>query len=173
MKTNNSYQKKIIFLVSLLFFLVFLAGGFAGSLFYGIMTKTKDGGKDQPPFHPPPGGFHLHRLGLDAKQRIKAREIGEKYRKDLDRIRKKILPDVEKIHQKMKKELIQILTPEQLKIHRQIEKEKKGSQDQSRRHPMGMGPPRRHPHGTAGSQSPPPPPPPPVHRLPPPRKPGQ
>jgi Spy/CpxP family protein refolding chaperone len=128
--TNS--KRKVLALTLLLLIAVFLAGASSGALLIHLF---------QSPFNnegPPPESrlVPIHELNLNNYQQQKAHEIGEKYREQLDAIRKSISPEVENIHSMMEEELKKVLTPEQIKLHDQIKLRRS-----NRRGPMGpMGP---------------------------------
>ncbi len=91
---------------------VLLLGG-AGGFWLGRHTSKSSSGTSAPPHQ----GLPHEGLGLTPGQLRRAREIGDRYRGRLEAIRRRIAPDAEAIHRKMREEFRRILTPAQRKLH--------------------------------------------------------
>jgi hypothetical protein len=109
MARSDSSSKRVRLLSSLVVLAVFAAGIAAG---FGLSRWLAE---SEPPPHPgwnlqPPS---LEALHLTAAQEAKAREIGDRYRPEIDVVRREVAPKIRAIHERMKKEMEVYLTPKQ------------------------------------------------------------
>jgi hypothetical protein len=118
---------------AILLLIVFFAGSVVGAFLLRVVDSENKPSEQNHVLHVP-----LRALKLSKDQETKAHAIGEKYRSELDSVRLKILPEVLNIHKKMQNELKAILTPEQLKIHNRLHKEREENPETE------MGPPHHH-----------------------------
>ncbi len=118
MKTTFRSKRLALIYSAVLLCAVFAAGALAG-FYAGRRT-----GPARPA--PPPGAGlgppEMRQLNLTLEQEIKAREIGERYRPELEKLRQQIRPEADKIHRKMRAELRKILTPAQRQLHDRLER---------------------------------------------------
>ena len=119
MMTTFRSKRLALMYSAMLLCAVFAAGALAG--FYA-------GRRTQPaPGSPPPGAGlappQLRALNLTFEQELRAREIGDRYRPELEKLRQQIRPEAEKLHRKMRAELRKILTPAQRQLHDRLERE--------------------------------------------------
>ena len=122
MSTPTPRSRRLaIWHAALLLVAVFGAGA-AGGYWAGRLTSPR-GAADLPPPRDGLGPPELRRLNLTLEQQAQARAIGDRYRPELDALRRQIQPEAEKIHRKMRAELRKILTPEQRKLHDRLERE--------------------------------------------------
>lgn len=114
---------------AIVIFIIFTSGfacGFALSKYFSRSEGNK------PPGPPPPSG--IHDLDLTQAQLEKAKLIGDKYMPEIIKLKERIRPELDRIHDKMRNELRSVLTDAQKKIF-----------DQARPHPDNG--PRPHHHG--------------------------
>ena len=114
MNNRTQSQKASLYKATALLLLVFVSGAATGAALMRLLYAPRAPRTDRVSPMTPPG---LEDLGLTKEQQRKAHEIGEKYRPQLEAIRKEIAPRVEKIHGKMQRELFAILTPAQRRAH--------------------------------------------------------
>ncbi len=111
MKTLIRSKRSALIQSAVLLLAMFSAGALAG-FYAGRRTAPSPG-------TPPPGAGlgppEMRQLNLTFEQELKAREIGDRYRPELEKLRQQIRPEAEKLHRKMRAELKKILTPEQLR----------------------------------------------------------
>jgi len=117
MKTTFRPKRLALVYSAVLLCAVFAAGALAG-FYAGRRTSPAR------PAPPPGRGLgppEMRQLNLTFEQELKAREIGERYRPELEKLREQIRPEADKLHRKMRAELRKILTPEQRKLHDLLE----------------------------------------------------
>lgn len=88
---------------------VFVAGGLSG----GAIDRWLGSCRSPLSVQPPPGPAGLSGLNLTPEQEEKARAIGDRHRPELEAIRQEVMPRVLDIHDRMGRELREILTPSQ------------------------------------------------------------
>ena len=114
LRPRKKARIEIIPLIDVIFFL--LATFVLGALFGAGLARWEHGGRQYPhhrpiPFLPGPPGA----LELTAAQEVKAHEITERYRPQLEQVLHETFPKVQAINDQMERELRAILTPEQAK----------------------------------------------------------
>ncbi|MBU1221208.1 hypothetical protein KKF34_00655 [Myxococcota bacterium] len=138
---NKKYHLKLR--LAFVIFIIFTSGfacGFALSKYF-----SKSAGS-VPPGPPPP--LAIQDLNLTEAQLGKAKLIGDKYLPEIVNLKKKIKPELDSIHEKMRNELRNILTDAQKRIF---------DQDTSSHPRHGHGPPMHFPpHHHRGMHPPPP-----------------
>lgn len=104
-----------------------LVGTFAAGTVTGAGVLRFLGPPGPPPLgpHGPPGAsplgpFPADELGLSPEQRRQAHEILERHRPELDAVLRSTFPRVREINDRIERELITILTPEQRQRLEQI-----------------------------------------------------
>lgn len=119
MKTTFRSKRLALVYSAVLLCAVFSAGALAG-FYAGRRTGPSTG-------TPPPGAGlgprEMRALNLTFEQELKAREIGDRYRPELEALRQQVRPEAEKLHRKMRAELRKILTPEQRQLHDRLERD--------------------------------------------------
>jgi hypothetical protein len=91
---------------------VFAAGGLAGAGVDRWLAGTCAADAPPPPA-PPLGPMELVELGLSPEQQQQARAIGERHRPELEALRRELMPRALEIHERMQRELREVLTPAQ------------------------------------------------------------
>jgi len=102
-------QGRVRFLSALVVLAVFGAGVAAG---FGLFLWRAPGAPK------PRGGLDLRppsleALGLSREQEAKAHEIGERYRPEIEEIRREVAPRIRTIHERMREEMEAYLSPAQ------------------------------------------------------------
>jgi hypothetical protein len=133
---------------ALLLVATFAAGSVTGAAIYRFAAP-----RFEPARPPPPGMLPLDRLDLSADQQEKARAIMERYRPELETVMRESFPKVRAIHERMDKELEGILTDDQRKLARALQKSRPFPPG-----PPGMRPPPGPPPGMGPRPDMPPPP---------------
>jgi hypothetical protein len=110
--TSERSPRQIRLLTALLLFGTFLFGAVAGSGLSHWNQRHAYPPRPQAPFLPGPPGA----LNLTPAQEVKAHEITERYRPQLEAILRANFPKVQALNEQMEKELRALMTPEQIKI---------------------------------------------------------
>ena len=110
--TSERSPRQIRLLTALLLFGTFLFGAVAGSGLSHWTQRHSYPPRPQAPFLPGPPGA----LNLTPAQEVKAHEITERYRPQLEAILRANFPKVQALNEQMEKELRALMTPEQIKI---------------------------------------------------------
>lgn len=102
-----------------------LVGTFAAGTLTGAGLVRFVGPPGPPPMGPPGppgplGPFPADELGLSPEQRRQAHAIIERHRPELDAVLRSTFPRVREINDRIERELIEILTPEQRQRLEQI-----------------------------------------------------
>ncbi len=129
MNTPSPRSRRLAMLYAALLLVAVFGAGIAAGFWAG---RSSSAGRTSPaePSHappPPPGGLgppELRRLNLTLEQQAQARAIGDRYHPELEALRRQIQPEAEKLHRKMRAELRKILTPEQRRLHDELERER-------------------------------------------------
>ena len=110
--TTERSPRQIRLLTALLLFGTFLFGAVAGVGLSQWNHRPPYPPRSHPPFLPGPPGA----LNLTPAQEVKAHEITERYRPQLEAILRANFPKVQALNEQMEKELRALLTPEQIEI---------------------------------------------------------
>jgi len=110
--TTERSPRQIRLLTALLLFGTFLFGAVAGAGLTHWNLRPLHAPRPHAPFLPGPPGA----LNLTPAQDVKAHEITERYRPQLEAILRANFPKVQALNEQMETELRSLLTPDQIKI---------------------------------------------------------
>ena len=127
MTTSTPRSRRLATLYAALLLVAVFGAGAAAGFWAGRSSSAGRSSTAGRQDAPPPGGLappDLRALDLTLEQQREARAIGERYRPELDALRRQIQPEAEKLHRKMRAELRKILTPAQRELHDRLERER-------------------------------------------------